>query len=68
MSQQSLDDKIDSVFNSETAVNEALAIGVAEALERHKRAGQPIAVWRDGQVVWIPADEIKVPEVKSKPY
>jgi hypothetical protein len=33
---------------------------VREALLRHKRIGNPIAVWRDGQVVWIPPEEIPV--------
>ena len=32
------------------------------ALLDHKRTGDPIAVWQDGRVVWIPADEIDVPE------
>lgn len=35
---------------------------VREALRDHKQAGNPIAVWRDGQVVWIPPEEIKVPD------
>jgi hypothetical protein len=26
----------------------------------HKRAGNPIAVWRDGQVVWLSPEEIPV--------
>ena len=33
---------------------------VREALIRHKRLGNPIAVWRDGRVVWIPPAEIPV--------
>ena len=39
----------------------ALARGVREALLLHKRLGAPIAVWRDGAVAWIPAEEIEVP-------
>ena len=35
---------------------------VAEAIAEHKRRGNPIAVWRDGKAVWIPPDEIIVPE------
>ena len=31
---------------------------VREALGQHKRAGNPVAIWRDGRVEWIPADEI----------
>jgi hypothetical protein len=32
------------------------------ALLQHKRAGNPICVWQDGAVVWIPADQIPVEE------
>ncbi|MHB1559911.1 MAG: hypothetical protein ACYC61_20875 [Isosphaeraceae bacterium] len=32
-----------------------------DAMIRHKRLGQPIVVWREGKVVWIPAEEIEVP-------
>jgi len=31
---------------------------VAAAIEKHRRAGQSIAIWRDGQVVIVPADQI----------
>ena len=31
---------------------------VHEAVLDHKRAGNPIAVWRDGLVVWIPPEQI----------
>ena len=41
-------------------VEAAMRRGVREALRQHKRAGNPIVVWRDGQVVWIPADEIVI--------
>lgn len=33
---------------------------VREALLDHKRAGNPVAVWRDGRVQWIPPEEIPV--------
>ena len=41
----------------------ALKEAVAEALAEHKRRGKPIAVWRDGNAVVIPPEEIVVPEV-----
>jgi hypothetical protein len=41
----------------------ALKEAVAEALAEHKRQGNPIAVWRNGKAVWIPPEEIVVPEV-----
>ncbi len=40
----------------EAGVKEA----VAYALERHRRLGESIAVWKDGKVVIISADEIPI--------
>jgi hypothetical protein len=40
----------------------ALKEAVAEAIAEHKRRGNPIAIWRDGKVIVIPAEEIVVPE------
>ncbi len=37
---------------------EAMAVAVEEALDRHKRDGNPVAVWRDGRVVLVPPEEI----------
>jgi hypothetical protein len=39
----------------------ALRQAVQEALLIHKRAGNPVAIWRDGHVVWIPPEDIPVP-------
>jgi hypothetical protein len=41
---------------------EAMGQSVREALLRHKRACNPIAVWRDGAVAWVPPEEIVVEE------
>jgi hypothetical protein len=39
----------------------AVSRGVREALIRHKQAGNPIAAWRDGEVVWIQPEDIEIP-------
>ena len=39
-------------------IQEALAKAVREALRGHKLAGNPVAIWRDGRVVWIEPSEI----------
>jgi len=39
----------------------ALALVVSHALEQHRRAGNPVAVWRDGEVVWIDPENIVLP-------
>ena len=38
---------------------EAVGRAVEEAIQDHKRAGNPIAEWRDGRVVIVPPDEIE---------
>lgn len=43
----------------------ALRLAVREALRYHKLAGNPVAVWRNGRVEWIPADEIPEPPDES---
>jgi hypothetical protein len=40
----------------------ALRAAVAEALERKRRLGQYAVIWRDGQVVRIEGEELRVPE------
>ena len=39
-----------------------VAVAVRDALRDHKRMGNPVAAWQNGKVVWIPADEIDLPE------
>jgi hypothetical protein len=56
---------------------EALRLAVREALLRHKQAGNPVAVWRDGRVVWVrpedlpgerPAAEVVTGSLRILPY
>jgi len=49
-----------------TPIDEALTRGIREALLRHKRLGQSIAIWRNGRPVLIPPEEIPVDEFDSK--
>lgn len=44
------------------AVEAAARQAVRDALLFHKRMGNPICIWRDGRVVWIPPEEICLPE------
>jgi hypothetical protein len=36
----------------------AMQQAVREAVWRHKLAGRPVAVWRDGRVLWIQPEDI----------
>lgn len=49
---------IDQIFAEGTLIDKALKQAVHEALLRHKQAGNPIAVWRDGKTVWLRPEEI----------
>jgi hypothetical protein len=39
-------------------IEKILQRAVDHALEMHRKLGNPIATWKDGKVVIIPADEI----------
>jgi hypothetical protein len=54
-------DRISQLFADGTEIDRALERGVREALWRHRQLGVPIVVWRDGQIVWVPPEEIVVP-------
>lgn len=41
-------------------IERALDEAVRDALLRHKKLGQSIAIWRDGHVVRVPAEQISV--------
>jgi hypothetical protein len=43
----------------ENLAEEALKEAVAEVIAEHKLAGYPLAVWRDGRVVHLPAVRLK---------
>jgi hypothetical protein len=51
-----------SIMLDTDLVEQALQKAVVQAMVRHKRLGNPIVVWRDGKVVWIPAEEIEIPD------
>jgi hypothetical protein len=54
------EDKIKLIMRDREKISKALAQGVQNALLKHKQAGNPVAVWREGKVVWIPPEEIPV--------
>jgi len=42
------------------AIELILQEGVRQALLIHKRLGNPIAIWKDGKVVIVPAEDIVI--------
>jgi len=47
---------------------QALSDAVAKVVEDHKRRGRPLAVWRDGKAVWIPAVRVAALREAPPPY
>lgn len=52
--------EIERILADDTAIDNALAEGVKDALRQHKAAGNPISIWQDGKVVWIQPEDIEV--------
>jgi hypothetical protein len=49
---------LEEVLADKAKVESALRAAVREALARHKKAGNAVAVWRDGKVVWLSPEAI----------
>jgi len=47
-------------FNDIERILAEAQLAVREALAEHRRAGNPVAVWRNGRVEWIPPEEIPI--------
>lgn len=58
---------IEEILTKTDLADRAVRKAVREAVLRHKLLGNPIAVWRDGEVVWIPPEEIEVPPPEEEP-
>ncbi len=53
---------IDELFREGTEIDNALRKAVQQALLKHKKAGNPVAEWRDGKVVLVSPEDIVVEE------
>jgi len=48
---------IADAFERGTPIDEAMNEAARQAVERHRQAGAPLVVWRDGRVAWISAED-----------
>lgn len=46
-------------------IDQGLRKAVRDALIRHKLLGESIAIWKDGKVVVVPAEEIEIPPLEN---
>jgi hypothetical protein len=58
---------ISELFDDDSVVDEALAAAARDVLRRHKLLGRPIVGTRDGKIVWIPPEEIRLDDDGEAP-
>jgi hypothetical protein len=51
---------IDELFEDGRAIDEALKEAARDARRLHKALGNPMANWKDGEVVWVQPEDIDV--------
>jgi len=47
---------------------QALCEAVAKVVEDHRQRGRPLALWRHGKAVWVPAEETAALRESPTPY
>jgi hypothetical protein len=50
---------IAAILQDDTLIDRALHRAALQAIREHKQEGLPLAMWRDGKVVWVPAEELE---------
>ena len=63
--QETVKKDIGKLLDDREGMGRALARAVRQAVLQHKRAGNPVAIWHDGKVVWVNPDEIELPDENS---
>ena len=56
---------ITELFDDGEAIDAALKEAARDARRFHKAMGNPMATWRDGQVVWVQPEDIVVDETTA---
>ena len=51
---------IDALFEDGRVIDEALREAARDARRLHKALGNPMATWKDGQVVWVQPEDIDI--------
>jgi hypothetical protein len=51
---------LDELFEDGQVIDAALREAARDARRLHKALGNPMATWREGQVVWVQPEDIRV--------
>ena len=55
------------IFDDSAKMSQAMDKAIRDTVREHKLLGYPIVIWRDGQVVWVPPEEIELDEEQNGP-
>ena len=55
-----------ALLEDDALVGSALQKAARQAIEEHKKEGRPLAMWRDDEVVWVPAEELEAASSKRR--
>ncbi len=50
---------LEALLQDDAVVGGALRTAARQAIRQHKEEGLPLAMWRDGEVAWVPAEELE---------
>jgi hypothetical protein len=50
---------IGEIFADGTLIDQALGQAVEDTVEKHREAGQPLAVWKGGKTAWVQPEEVE---------
>jgi hypothetical protein len=58
---------VTAIFREGSQIDAAIRKAARIAWLAHKREGVPIPVWQEGKTVWIPPEEIEIPDDEPGP-
>ena len=53
-------DQISIILNDGERVRQIIQSGINEALLKHKQAGNPVCGLKDGKIIWLDPEDIKI--------
>ncbi len=56
-----------AILQDDALIVGALQKAARQAIEEHRREGLPLAIWRDGEVAWVSAEELEAELGDSQP-
>ena len=62
------DERAEILAHDTDFITASIRRAVREAIEEHYRAGNPIAIWRDGEMVTVPPEDIPALLLESYGY